>query len=76
MEMNEAIRKVRARGAVRKEGMSLEDLRDFKEAIAIGSRKCKKKYKILSAFDKIKVVYQVVVLKEKQADVAKEWRVS
>ena len=63
-EMNEAIRKVRARGSVRKEGMSLDDLRDFKEPVAAGSRKCKKKYKTLNALDKMKIVHQVVVLKE------------
>ena len=60
-EINEAIRKVRARGAVRKGGMTLDELRDFQEPVAAGSRKRKRKRNTLTISNKMNIVHQVIV---------------
>ena len=73
--MEDAIKKVRARGAIRKEGMSLSDLMDYKEPVAAGSRKCVRKYRPLALTEKMQMLHKVIVQNESQKDVAKEYRI-
>ena len=49
---------------------------DFNESVAIGERRFSRKRKPLSISDKISIVHKMMVQFEKQADVAKEYRVS
>ena len=49
---------------------------DFNERVAIGERRVSRKRKPLSINDRISIVHKMMVQFEKQADVAKEYRVS
>ena len=75
-QVENAKKKVRARGPGEGSSSQSLPLTDLKDPTPIGSRKRSRRHGALSLSQKIQIVYQVLCRKDRQADVAKEYRIT